>query len=69
MDNKESGFLSLTVKKNRDWIKFDLGNGEEIKILVKHHKSENNNLNRIIIKCPRRINIDREENDNMGNHR
>lgn len=60
--------LVLTVKRNKDQIKFTLPNNQEIKIIMLQHKSGNNNYIRTVIECPEDIKIKREFNDEHGNH-
>ena len=57
----------MAFKKNREWIRFKLNDGQEIKLLIRDHPSGNNKLGKIVIDCPENIKIDRKEDDSMGN--
>lgn len=59
--------LITTIKKEKEWIRFNLPNGQKIKVLVKDHDSGNNLLATTVIDCPREIKIDRTQDENFGN--
>ena len=61
--------LMMGIKKNKEWMIFELPNGEKIKILIKTHKSGNPNQAVIAIDCPKNIKINRLINDNIGNQK
>jgi len=62
-----NGTLSRTVRKNKEWVVFELPNGQAFRILVKSHVSKNPQLVGLVIKCPKDIKIKREDNENFGN--
>lgn len=68
MDNKKgNGKLVKSFNKLKSWIKFDLPDGQVIKVLIKDHET-NRNMFTMICDCPREIKISTVHNDNIGNH-
>lgn len=67
MKSKDTGTLVLTVYKDREWIDFELANGEVCSILLRDAKCGNKKRVKTIIQCSKDIKINRRENEEMGN--
>lgn len=64
MSDKKNGRLVVTVKKNLEWTKCVLPNGESLRFLIRDAKCGNPKLSKVVIDCPRNINIIREIDGN-----
>lgn len=63
---KDTGRLIKSFNKRKSWIKFDLPNGQIIKLLMKDHET-NKNLFTMVCDCPKDIKISTVFNENIGN--
>lgn len=66
--SNDIGTLSKCLQKKKEWLRVNLPDGQSFKFLVKDHVSGNPGLCSVVIKCPKSLRIEREENENIGNH-
>lgn len=73
MSNERICRLIKTLKKDSEWMTFTVGDSQEIRFLIKNDPARNKKKVKVIIDCPKNIDIDFniEEipyiDDNVGN--
>lgn len=63
----KNGRLFKTVVKEKEWITFDLENGQSFRMAIKDNDKDKRKAN-ILIECPKNIKITTEFREPNGNH-